>query len=532
MVSFPELRDSEPSLFATEAAAWRTLAEQVTARAGEVGKELAGLSSWTGQAADAARATLTAKHTALSDAATQLAQVAPVLSDLAATLGPLRDRLHDAMNTAGDHFLEIEADGTVRPDSFVVSLLEHDAKRLSAQLTATIQGLLREATAADEHASTALRGLTAQAAGLAPASSSPTMTAAATAVPGPNTSPAAVTAWWKSLSPRQQESLLFMHGDQLGSLDGIPAVVRDRANRAQLGELTGALTERKAALEGTGSPLGEDQQHQVDDINGKLGGLAAVGKRLDVTPSATQPQAYLLRVGTDGGGRAVVAMGNPDTAGNVATYVPGTGSGLASCGGDLTRSDRMAYAATKAGSPSTSVITWVGYDAPPNLLDAASGSYAQHAEHDLSRFEDGLRATHDGAPSHNTVIGHSYGTTAVGYAARDGSLNADDLVFVASPGVGVHSPQGLHLDGVPADQMGQHVYATTAKHDIIHLADGVFGPNPSDSGFGARDFASDPGTRGPWYTDGYSGAAHSQYWDPGNAALENLGRIIAGRPAN
>ncbi|WP_239154134.1 alpha/beta hydrolase [Amycolatopsis sp. FDAARGOS 1241] len=90
-----------------------------------------------------------------------------------------------------------------------------------------------------------------------------------------------------------------------------------------------------------------------------------------------------------------------------------------------------------AGSPAPSVNTWVGYDAPGELWDAASESYADNGKAGLSRFEDGLRASHGGSQSHNTMLGHSYGTTVVGHAARDGGLNADDLVFVASPGAGV-----------------------------------------------------------------------------------------------
>ncbi|MBP2476576.1 hypothetical protein JOF53_005448 [Crossiella equi] len=40
----------------------------------------------------------------------------------------------------------------------------------------------------------------------------------------------------------------------------------------------------------------------------------------------------MLGVNADGNGRAIVAMGNPDTAANVATLVPGTGSSLAEGG--------------------------------------------------------------------------------------------------------------------------------------------------------------------------------------------------------
>lgn len=226
-------------------------------------------------------------------------------------------------------------------------------------------------------------------------------------------------------------------------------------------------------------------------------------------------------------------MGNPDTATNVATFVPGTGARLGTVNGFMGWSDNMVQAANAAGSPSTSVIAWVGYNAPQDIFpQAAENSYADGAKQDLDRFEDGLRASHDGPPAHNTVIGHSYGTTVVGHAARDGNLNANDVVFVASPGVGVANVDQLHLDGVPADKVGQHIHSTVAQHDPIQLAAGINGPSPTGLSFGGTTFTSDPGDAGPWYEMGWNAAVHSEYWNTGNASLANMGHIIAGKPAS
>ncbi|MGH7747001.1 MAG: alpha/beta hydrolase, partial [Candidatus Dormibacteria bacterium] len=217
-------------------------------------------------------------------------------------------------------------------------------------------------------------------------------------------------------------------------------------------------------------------------------------------------------------------------AANVATYVPGTTASLGSVNDDLQRADSMVKAARDAGSPSTAAITWVGYEAPQQIFpDAAEDRWADGAKQDLDRFQDGLRASHEGAPAHNTVIGHSYGATVVGHAARDGNLNADDVVFVASPGVGVTHADQLHLGGVPGDQVGQHVHSTVAQHDPIKLSAGINGPSPTGPSFGGTTFESNPGDAGPWYELGWNGAVHSQYWDDGNKALVNMGRIIAGK---
>jgi hypothetical protein len=548
MVTFPEFRDYEPAAFTSQAQKWQTLATQVDARGKDMDAHIAALADWEGQTADAAKANLTAKRGALAKSADQLAKIGPVLNGLYQALDPLHEKLREAILTARDNLLEIEPDGTVKPASVVEAPPETvptppptpgqpapgppDINALARQLTTEIQGVLRQATTADQQAATALQGLTAAASGLAPVANNTTLQAATIAIPGPGTSPAAVNKWWKSLSVTQQESVLFMHGDLIGGLDGIPADIRDRANRDTLDELKAKLTEQQALIKTKPQPLSDADQNQLSDLQSKLGGIESIEQRLTVTPSAAHPQPYLLKISADGSGRAIVAMGNPDTSANVATFVPGTGSNLAVVGGYLDRTDRMAGAAAIAGSPSTSVITWIGYDAPPDLPHAALDGYAEHAEGDLRNFQDGLRVTHEGIPSHNTVIGHSYGTTTIGYAAKDGNLNANDVAFVASPGVGVYGAKDLHLDGVDPNQMSQHVDATTAEHDIIHLADGAFGPNPSDDGFGATDFASGPGQEGPWYMFGLSGAAHSQYWDPHNPALANLGDIIAGKPPN
>lgn len=196
----------------------------------------------------------------------------------------------------------------------------------------------------------------------------------------------------------------------------------------------------------------------------------------------------------------------------------------------------MLASAAVAGSPSTSVITWVGYDAPPGFVDAASEDYAEGAKKDLDRFQDGLRATHEGVPSHNTIVGHSYGSTVIGHTARDEGINADELVFVGSPGVGVNNAAQLNF---PTD----HVHATVAEHDIIHLSniesvdhesgkahDPIHDRDPTRQGFGAHVFGSDPGTPGSWYERYLSREAHSQYWEENNSSLDNMGRIIAGVP--
>lgn len=174
-----------------------------------------------------------------------------------------------------------------------------------------------------------------------------------------------------------------------------------------------------------------------------------------------------------------------------------------------------------------SVTTWMDYDRPMNVVtDAPSTSYAHNGAQSLDDFQSGMRASHDDArfgQSTNTVIGHSYGSTLVGAAGLDGHhLDANNVVAVGSPGILAGHANDLNLDP------GAHVFATRAENDIIGATTyATLGPDPMSSNFGGIPFEAAPGPAGPFGLPSID--AHSSYWDPGNPALNNLGRIIAGR---
>ncbi|MGA5301312.1 alpha/beta hydrolase [Nucisporomicrobium flavum] len=317
--------------------------------------------------------------------------------------------------------------------------------------------------------------------------------------------PAEVARWWAALSPAQQEWMCAARPGWVGSLDGVPAAARDRANRLVI----------------DGLPL-----------EGALPGRLADGDG---------PRAYLLEVDPAGDGRAVVALGDPDRATGIVTQVPGMTADLASYGGELARAERIAVrAAELAPERSTSAIMWLGYDAPDFLGEAAGRSSANSGAPALRRFQAGLRASHEGTPARQTVVGHSYGSLVVGTAAAEPGFDADSLVFVGSPGVGVDSAKDLHAP--PGE-----VWASTSRSDVIQYAavsprsvvedlvasqarpagallafgrpenDLYFGTNPADPSFGARRFVSSPG------------GGHLGYWDEGGPALDALAGIALGR---
>ncbi|MEU1040335.1 alpha/beta hydrolase [Streptomyces sp. NPDC005907] len=349
--------------------------------------------------------------------------------------------------------------------------------------------------------------------------------------------------WWKGLSAEEQAAWISMRPDSVGALDGLPAVARDEANRIVLDETRGRMQMELNSIPkppmnewtfisagGYASKVHTDEWTEwhnkygdrYDRLTNNLKGMESIQKRFDQTGKNGLPEAYLLGFSTDGDGRAIVANGNPDTADHTAVYVPGTTSDLASIEGNVNRMVNVWHSAdAKAGGQSVSTITWLGYDAPDEIVkDAPFKHYAYDGAPVFRDFMGGLGASHAGdTPAHTTVIAHSYGTTLVGAAAETGNLRADDIVFAGSPGVRVSGADELD---VPAG----HVWNEEADGDAVPdigrwgRLSGDYFIIPSDPEFGANQMTTD--------TDGHSG-----YWDTGengdSTSLLNQALVVVGK---
>ncbi|MGW5739403.1 MULTISPECIES: alpha/beta hydrolase [Streptomyces] len=352
--------------------------------------------------------------------------------------------------------------------------------------------------------------------------------------------PKANAEWWKGLDADEKAAWISMRPDSVGNLDGLPATVRDEANRMVLAEARGtAQVEYDTWLKkhpeptrhsdyinpmtGTimkgvkvDSPEWKEWEEARKSAHKSIDGMDAIQNRFDQTGTKGLPEAYLLGFSTDGDGRAILANGNPDTADHQAVYVPGTKAELGSIEGDINRSVNVWKSADdKADGRSVSTITWLGYDAPDAVVkDATFDHYAYDGAPALNRFNDGLEASHTGDTTpHRTVIGHSYGTTLIGAAAQTGDLNADDIIFAGSPGVRV---SGADEMDVPKG----HVWNEAATWDAVpDLGRAVHGGYhvviPSDPSFGANQMITD--------TEGHSG-----YWDEGSRSLQNQAMVVVG----
>lgn len=352
-------------------------------------------------------------------------------------------------------------------------------------------------------------------------------------------SPKDNAAWWKGLSAEEQAAHLAVNAASVGALDGLPAESRDEANRMVLAQ-TRAHVELELAkipepTRYSPNPNGtypaviqndswtkwnEKHGERFAQLTKSNEGMKSIQERFNSTGTKGLPEAYLLGFSTDGNGRAIVANGNPDTADHQAVYVPGTTSNLGSVGGDINRMANVWRVATdEADGGTVSTITWLGYDAPQSIVkDAAFSHYADDGAPAYNRFLDGLDASRTAeSDPHRTAIGHSYGTTLIGSAARQGELNVDDVILAGSPGVQVSKAEQL-------DVPEGHVWNQEADWDVVPDI-GRFGHGgtdwdgawiiPSDPIFGANQMTTD--------TDG-----HSDYWKENSRSLQNQGLVVAG----
>ncbi|GAA4901287.1 alpha/beta hydrolase family protein [Stackebrandtia albiflava] len=481
---------------------------------------------WTGHGTEKPRQALSVQEPQLLQAAEAFRRLSALTTDLRSGLKGYRDRLADYvadMNSRG--IVRIDGSGTVtvvdrkrhaRPETRAAGL---DAQTVRREIDAVID----EANDFDTDMFGRIRGVDAPGAAANFAGGKPAFT------PPAGADPTTVRDWWNSLSETDKVDLITSQPDHIGGLDGIPVVDRDRANRLVLDREHREATDLVRGLELEQAKPGADESavgKQIKAAEKKIAAMRNLYLRLNPedAPRGERPATghdlptYLLKLDTEGRGRAIVALGNPDNSDNVFTYVPGTFARLDKVPNELAKLDRALNHAIKAdGDEQTAAILWLGYDAPQNLVtQSPKPDYANAAAGDLSRFAKGLRLTHDtGADFRSTFLGHSYGTTVVGFTARDKGLDADAAIFVGSPGVGVDHASQLRLSP-------DEVYASRDGFDPIYVARNHFGADPTSPRFGGRTFLSKvPGVTRP-------GRGHTGYFDANNPALENIGKIVVG----
>ncbi|MFD8785527.1 alpha/beta hydrolase [Kitasatospora sp. NPDC059599] len=489
---------------------------------------------WEGEDARNAFHTLGRTEQILEIVRVESAAVALTLDTVADRIHQAQTDLNNALHRAEEWGLTVGADGTVnlpplgKGEQNDPEARSDPARKALATLRGDVQDRIDKALAAAKEASDrgslALGRLDADVLTRPRAFGSAAETAADVkdvakdlGLVGPyipdNTDPRKAADWWTSLTPEQRSSYLALYPDRIGRLDGLPAAARDEANRLALDQELDGLKAGRASGGGTTSGA----------YNAREQSLMKLKEQLDAHDTAAEDKQLFL-LGYDAGayggdGRAIIAMGNPDTADHTAVLVPGTGTTIDSTPGQLARVDDLREAAKQASKGSgqnVSVISWLGYDAPevpvlqePNV-SVAGTTRAEDGAEALRRFTQGTRVAQGDHHGHLSVLSHSYGTTLVGAAAAGGDgLGADDVVAIASPGMTVRRSDQLHVE--PG-----HFWTGRATDDPIELAAGLsLGADPMTDRFGGNNLRVD--------TSGHSG-----YWDGGSESLANQGRIIVG----
>ncbi|MEO3785577.1 alpha/beta hydrolase [Actinocorallia sp. B10E7] len=349
-----------------------------------------------------------------------------------------------------------------------------------------------------------------------------------------------VRAWWNHLTREQRRLYLRTFPALIGWADGVPAAVRDRANRFSLELRLGELRERAPE---TLTPFEARDLRRLGRLADKLASVERdTGQKIYLlglsstlvgpwdrhdkeVPFADHVPRFVTDPTKGPDGRVIIAIGNPDASRHTGIYVPGTTAQLDNIDGDVDRVMNLWKQSQKyAFKKDVSAVMWLGYDAPDGIVaDAPRNLYADSGAPKLKKFVSGVRICQSGSSGHLTVIGHSYGSVVVGEAAKQGGLAVDDIVVAGSPGMHVGKAAEL---GVGA----KHVWAQAAEGDPVpdagRMGHGRSDPEkrwgivgnpipmvPSDHRFGAQVLETD--TQG-----------HSDYWNEGTKSLDNQVKVM------
>jgi hypothetical protein len=224
---------------------------------------------------------------------------------------------------------------------------------------------------------------------------------------------------------------------------------------------------------------------------------------------------------------AIVAQGNVDTAKHIGVIVPGMHTNVADNLDDYDYDASVMGANVRkhAHGEEVAMVSYLGYDAPQNVVEVASIKKANAGAKQLAGFFNGMHASREygAGDAHVTAVTHSYGSTTGGKALTmidEGAV--DDLIQFGSPGSGVQDVSELKIPKGHA-----WVSATTRWQDMVQGIgdDGRFGKNPAKMP-GYNHLSGDVGHGKGWFVPFRK---HSSYFNEGSEALDDISKVVAGR---
>ncbi len=542
--SEPEIRRPEGSPGSVD-----TLAETLYAAAGryeefgDLAASARAVPGWYGDAYEAysgAAGRASGEHATMAATVKRVAHAcsgyADTLTDLQRDSDDLADRKRWLDRSRHDLIADVDAAGHATPDE-ILALQDRAANLRTEYRTLVLDhdALQRKVRANEDLVRTAFDNAVTLQKILAPGGAQDPLAAGAMArpgAPGTGASATAVAEWWSTLSAAEKEAVIAAYPELVGCADGLPADARDQANRILLdGDLD--LLEAKE----TDGTLSSQEEKALDNARAADAALRTAEGYVDPT-TGEQPggQLWLYDPSAfDGDGRVAVAVGDLDTADDVAVRVPG----ITNDGRDapkLTQEAINVYqsAVYRGDGSSVASMMWLGYDAPDAFYDSATLTEGR-AEDGGGRFADaidGLRASRPYDAAHLTAIGHSYGSTTVAHAATDHHIEVDDVVLVGSPGAGGgvdHASElGVGADHVWVGRNSEDLVAALGDHGWVggHTLGGAgLGNDPSEDDFGAHRFQAEDVTRSGWHR---GVGQHGNYFNVDTESLYNIGRVVDG----
>jgi len=264
-----------------------------------------------------------------------------------------------------------------------------------------------------------------------------------------------------------------------GNLDGFPSRLRDEANRTMLDRAIANESNKKKKI-------------QLANLRDTLEKFDAQGERL-----------LLLKFDPKGDGRIVVSAGDPDSATNVAVFIPGINNTAWDVTDNFARTSFLKQNMDKNGG-SNAAIFYLDYDSPslsPELLGIDDAHRrADSLGETLPDFLNGVVSQNPNA--HVSVIAHSFGSFAFARLADRVDLPVDDVILIGSPGVPGSASDMKIRDGgqvwvgaSPGDelkilQIGGSIVGAIALPIVavngISTVISIYGADPAQGSFGGK----------------------------------------------
>jgi hypothetical protein len=326
-----------------------------------------------------------------------------------------------------------------------------------------------------------------------------------------------VTSLWQSLTASQRTTMRTAAPRLVGNLDGIPANVRNLANRAWIKSSRASMTADLNKI--TGRAQSQDAKHQlhmIDEVQDALGSSKSV------------PARSLLSVDPSGQGKAAIVIGNLQTADYVTYMVPGMFFTVDGQIDDWTDDASRLYDEqvswldllnkNSPGQPkkTVAVVAWMGYQTP-DLTNIGSLDLAYQGRDALAHALEGMQADRAGNEPYTTIVAHSYGSTAALMALTEYNFKVDALVLVGSPGSAAQSVDDLHV-------RKHNVWVGSAAWDPVPNS-AWFGSDPASPSYGAKTMAVGGGI--DQITDEILAPSfgHNEYFGAGTESMRNMALV-------